>query len=412
MKCQRKPSCFFQPNQLDSWVQRTTPKGHFEIKAQSLYENLNNHICNYSSAEIEQWGKNHCKVCGMNFARRDLLLSHNLTFHVTEKKFACDQCDFKTKLAKSLTTHKKRKHEQIREEVCHICGKTFFDKYNLSQHLNIMHTEGEKEFVCEKCGATYTTMMSLKGHVREKHPVYYLCSYCDKKMFLSQKKLRVHLLNAHNAKCGTKDFYVCPKCQKCCTSFRELDEHLSSEHEMKKDKHQCQLCNDKHFASSLTLKMHVVEFHDIDFSKASNTPFIRELFNIITEPNMQTMPGSGIPCPVCQKKFSSNRSLSDHRRQVHEKANHIKCPHCDFSTFQPYMLKRHVQRQHTKTTKFDCDQCSYFTYDVGSINVHKRRIHNKTMSFQCTECNKRYEKKREYAQHLLQSHNIVYQYNV
>ena len=192
-----------------------------------------------------------------------ILLEGICYFHITwlftspnRKKFACDQCDFKTKLAKSLTTHKKRKHEQIREEVCHICGKTFFDKYNLSQHLNIMHTEGEKEFVCEKCGATYTTMMSLKGHVREKHPVYYLCSYCDKKMFLSQKKLRVHLLNAHNAKCGTKDFYVCPKCQKCCTSFRELDEHLSSEHEMKKDKHQCQLCNDKHFASSLTLKMH------------------------------------------------------------------------------------------------------------------------------------------------------------
>jgi hypothetical protein len=89
VKCQRKPSCFFQPNQLDSWVQRTTPKGHFEIKAQSLYENLNNHICNYSSAEIEQWGKNHCKVCGMNFAQRDLLLSHNLTFHVTEQKKIC-----------------------------------------------------------------------------------------------------------------------------------------------------------------------------------------------------------------------------------------------------------------------------------------------------------------------------------
>ena len=65
-------------------------------------ENLNNHICNYSTAEIEQWGKNHCKVCDMNFARRDLLLSHNLTFHVTEKKFACDQCDFKVNIIRSL----------------------------------------------------------------------------------------------------------------------------------------------------------------------------------------------------------------------------------------------------------------------------------------------------------------------
>ena len=275
-----------------------------------------------------------------------------------------------------------------------------------------MHTEGEKEYVCEKCGATYTSMSSLKGHIREKHPIYYLCAYCDKKMYLSQKKLRVHLLNEHNVKCGTKDFYVCWKCEKCCTSFKELDDHLISDHEMKKDEHRCQLCQDKTFSSLITLKMHVVEFHDIDFSKVSNTPFIRELFNIITETNVQTMPGAGVPCPVCQKKFSSNRSLSDHRRQVHEKANHIKCQHCDFTTFQPYMLKKHIQRQHTKTTKYECDQCSYTTYDYHAIGVHKKR-HDKTKVIQCRECDKAFvkEKRREYAQHLLQSHNIVYQWN-
>ena len=319
---------------------------------------------------------------------------------------------FQTKLAKNLTIHKKRVHDKIREEICHVCGKAFFDKVVLRQHVNDMHTEGEKEFVCEKCGATYTSMSSLKGHVREKHPVYYLCAYCDKKMYLSQKKLRVHLLNEHSVKCGTKDFYVCWKCKKCCSSFKDLDDHLISEHEMKQDEHRCQMCQDKTFASKITLKMHVVEFHDIDFSKVSNTPFIRELFNIITEPNIQTMPGSGIPCPVCQKKFSSNRSLSDHRRQVHEKANHIKCSHCDFSTFQPYMLKKHIQRQHTKTTKYECDQCTYTTYDYHAIGVHKKR-HDKTKVIQCSECDKAFvkEKRREYAQHLLQSHNIVYQWN-
>ena len=61
-------------------------------------DNLNNHVCNYSTAEIEEWGKNYCKVCDMNFARSDLLFSHNLTFHVTEKKFACDLCDFKVRI--------------------------------------------------------------------------------------------------------------------------------------------------------------------------------------------------------------------------------------------------------------------------------------------------------------------------
>ena len=171
------------------------------------------------------------------------------------------------------------------------------------------------------------------------------------------------------------------------------------------------MCQDITFCHKITLKMHVLEFHDIDFSKASNTPFIRNLFNIITEPNIQTLPGSGIPCPSCDKKFSSNRSLSDHRRQVHEKANHIKCPQCNYSSFQPYMLKRHIERHHNTTTKYECDQCEFSTYDVGSIKVHKRKKHENVMPlFQCAECDKQYKKKYDYAQHLLQDHNIVYQY--
>ena len=35
---------------------------------------------------------------------------------------------FQTKLAKNLTIHKKRVHDKIREEICHVCGKAFFDK--------------------------------------------------------------------------------------------------------------------------------------------------------------------------------------------------------------------------------------------------------------------------------------------
>ena len=74
-----------------------------------------------STAEIEQWGKNHCKVCDMNFARRDLLLSHNLTFHVTEKKFACDQCDFKATLRDNLLKHIKSRHKGVKFQCdqCH-----------------------------------------------------------------------------------------------------------------------------------------------------------------------------------------------------------------------------------------------------------------------------------------------------
>ena len=131
----------------------------------------------------------------------------------------------------------------------------------------------------------------LQGHMRKKHPTYYLCAFCDKKTFRQHKLLRVHLINEHDVKCGAKDFYVCWKCKKCCLSFKELDEHLSSEHGMKKNEHRCQLCVDESFSSKVTLKMHVLKFHEIDFSKVSNTPFIQDLFDIITEPNVKTING-------------------------------------------------------------------------------------------------------------------------
>ena len=105
------------------------------------------------------------------------------------------------------------------------------------------------------------------------------------------------------------------------------------------------------------------------------------------------------------------RARNDHIRQVHDKSNHIKCDFCDYSSFQPYMLKRHIQRQHNKSTKYQCDLCPYFTYVEGTISVHKRRIHEKTKCFVCHDCNKTFDKKDDYAKHLLLTHNIVYQYN-
>ena len=62
-------------------------------------ERQSNHYCRYTLNEDPEWGKNHCKICDMKFPRRDSLLQHNKTFHVTEKKFHCDQCDFKVNIA-------------------------------------------------------------------------------------------------------------------------------------------------------------------------------------------------------------------------------------------------------------------------------------------------------------------------
>ena len=43
-----------------------------------------------------------------------------------------------------------------------------------------------------------------------------------------------------------------------------------------------------------------------------------------------------INCDVCNKSFASIRTYTDHKKQVHDKSNHIKCDECHWSTFEPY----------------------------------------------------------------------------
>ena len=71
----------------------------------------------------------------------------------------------------------------------------------------------------------YSSKHTLSGHVREKHPVYYLCTYCEK-MFQSTTKLRIHYSHQHEVNALSKEFYICWKCKKSCSSFNDLDDHL------------------------------------------------------------------------------------------------------------------------------------------------------------------------------------------
>ena len=58
-------------------------------------EKKDKHYCRFSLCENEKKGNTHCDICDITFPDRGMLLHHNTTIHLTEKKFACDQCDFK-----------------------------------------------------------------------------------------------------------------------------------------------------------------------------------------------------------------------------------------------------------------------------------------------------------------------------
>ena len=345
-------------------------------------------------------------------------LKHHLaTVHVAEKPFQCDLCDYKAKAARFVHRHKQQVHDKILPHVCHVCGKGFFTAFMMKNHMANVHHSEVKSFICERCGKSFSSSVAFKAHVKS-HQMFHMCTICEK-IFTAKTKLRDHLAIDHQFDCSSEDIFICHLCQKHHQTSNDLNEHLCQEHKQAKE-HLCSQC-DKNFSTKHMLTIHLMESHE--FNPIESVSYKSELENalsndtsaaqVLSLKSVQVIADSnlkGVRCDICGRMLSCNRSLSDHKRQVHDKANHIKCDQCNFTTFQPYMLKRHKQRNHDKTTRYDCDQCNFTTYDKGRLRVHKRGVHEKIKPHKCNECEASYQTKYRLAVHMLREHNIVYKY--
>ncbi|GFS00640.1 zinc finger protein 668 [Elysia marginata] len=67
-----------------------------------------------------------------------------------------------------LTAHLKvHNQDRSRRYQCHVCGKTFFQRYYLPRHM--LQHQGIKNFRCEHCGDLFTTNYGLRKHCWRKH---------------------------------------------------------------------------------------------------------------------------------------------------------------------------------------------------------------------------------------------------
>jgi hypothetical protein len=375
-------------------------------------KSLGLHICRVFNIR-EKGQPIKCHLCEATFPRLDEYRLHMGTFHMKEKKFQCDQCDFKGKTSFHVSKHVDRVHRKVGQDVCHICGKTFASAVNLKYHLETIHSSGDKKFVCDKCGASYTCLRTLKGHVKSKHPVYYMCTFCEKLM-TTPFKLKLHLFEGHKVKEGIKTLYVCSICQKQCSSCKDLDEHQKIEHNQPTngEGQTCKICDDfvTSYSSRITLKIHILETHEVNFGQGIEDPYICELFDITPSQEHKELMAYGVECQQCHKMFATDRRLFEHRKSVHEKSSHVKCDYCDFTAWQPHLVKRHMEGKHIRSTKYECDKCKFVAYEKKSFRLHQRRVHEKDLGkYKCSECGKGFTIRTNYMQHLLRSHDIVYQ---
>ena len=149
----------------------------------------------------------------------------------TEENFniSCCICQKKFLLRNNLLKHLRNVHNQGDGEkhFCPTCGKQFYYKDDLKNHLPI-HV-GDLKFKCEKenCDKAYSTIKALKKHVKLTHeldPESVTCKICNKQ--LSTKfKLKAHMLVHSNAKP-----FSCTHCSETFKEKRNVVKHIKLKH--------------------------------------------------------------------------------------------------------------------------------------------------------------------------------------
>ena len=107
-----------------------------------------------------------CNFCDKVCKTRNNLTNHIWIMH-EEGDFSCpfDECDFSSKFRKNLLNHKKLRHQRVRKCPMNDCGEMIpITRYQ--RHMSSLHKI--KNYACSwpDCGKSFADHNALKNHVR------------------------------------------------------------------------------------------------------------------------------------------------------------------------------------------------------------------------------------------------------
>ena len=165
-----------------------------------------------------------CHRCGASFTDKSTFLNH-IESHgeVVEKRFVCEFCPYSTNVRRLLREHYERMHPptpRTRSHVCDQCGKAFFEKAVLDEHVNYVHLK-KIPIQCDICPKVFYRPQSFRKHQKchlGKRP--HVCTQCGQS-FKIPYNLKVH----ERLHTGEKP-YKCKLCEAAFAQKNSLDVHI------------------------------------------------------------------------------------------------------------------------------------------------------------------------------------------
>ena len=289
-------------------------------------------------------------------------------------KQKCPQCPKSSPsfAIEELKAHVQKVHETVEEPPA---------KIKILGNTNQVKKEEIYQEVCDKCGKSFKNYESLRTHKQHHFPKFYLCSLCDR-IFTKKVHLRKHLETEHKIFEKEKEFlYVCDQCDLRFNNFETLNSHLKSTHGFT-DIYPCDEC-DKVYTKHMLLTSHKIEVHNFN-------PLKKEL----SEEEKAKM----FQCPDCGLYLKTSFILKAHMK-THDTENfNFHCDQCDYKTYAKSVLKLHVRRKHLKIKEtkhvYKCNLCTKHQNSKVLLKEHYLNEHGITdyveekepPKFKCEQC--------------------------
>lgn len=250
----------------------------------------------------------------------------------------------------------------------------------------------ESSFVCCCCYQFFDSLEQLESHVEvhTRHAVKKTesihCGVCKRKFN------KIAALDRHLEKVKTvTKLYECMKCKIRFMNGIGRKMHAQRhpkniEEKMKQEYGEILCCVQncsKPFSSEELLIKHGHEAHKLN----------KRAYEL------EDSPLKPVECPVCFKRFASERLLRRHRKRNSKPLNH-QCATCGLKFRTKDVLSLH-EMNHDNQKPFQCDICQKHFSSKNSLKVHQRK-HSNEKPFVCSTCGAAFFQK---AQLTIHEHN-------